>query len=254
MRYLVFLISLLLLSVNIHGQTVEGKVFDSIAVVKDMKVLNKTQNRLTVTDQDGNFSIVARVNDTLTFNSIFYHPLKVVLKPYHFEDISIFEVKKVTSQLDEVNIKAAPEQPVFKEETYNEELHNLIKEDIKRNPHLYSAPNAQYGLDFIYLFKQITKLFKRKKPKKEEETFITYKQLSALIENHSFFNSQLITKDLKIPEEHKFLFLEFCAAKGISSDLLKEKHRMMLLEKFVVNSQLFLIILEEYGEENVKKD
>ena len=119
MRYLVFLISLLLLSVNIHGQTIEGKVFDSFAVVKDMKVLNKTQNRLTVTDQDGNFSIVARVNDTLTFNSIFYHPLKVALKPYHFEDISIFEVKKVTSQLDEVNIKAAPEQPVFKEETYN---------------------------------------------------------------------------------------------------------------------------------------
>jgi len=254
MRYFIFAIGLLGINSFIFAQTLEGKVYDSKSVVKDIKVLNKTQNRLTVTDKDGNFSIVAKVNDTIAFQSLFYHPKEVVLTQTHFDDINVFEINKIVSQLDEVNIQAEPEQPVFEEETYNEELQNLIKEDIKRNPQLYQPAGATYGVDFIYLIGQVAKLFKRKRPKVPTYQPLTYVQIDSLFKKSTFFTKRLVTEDLKIPEEKTKLFFDFCEAKGISSELLKDGKKMMLLEQLVLNSQLFLILLDEYGEEKTTKD
>ena len=238
----------------INSQTLRGKVYDSTSTVKNIKVYNETQKRVTATNEKGDFTIVAKVNDTILFESVFYHPKAIVLKPYHFEDVAIFELKKIINALDEVEIMAEPEQPVFEVKRYNLELQNLIREDIKNNPQKYAPINTNQGVDFVYLFRKLFDLIKRKKPKKIEETTITYKELAQLIEKSSFFNSDLITKDLKIPEENKYLFLEFCAAKQLSSVLLKESKKMDLLEQFVLNSQLFLILLEEYGEQSVTKD
>ncbi|WP_111682945.1 hypothetical protein [Winogradskyella tangerina] len=254
MRHLLFLVCFFGFNNHIFAQTLEGKVYDSKSVVKDIKVLNKTQKRLTVTDEDGNFSIVAKVNDTISFESLFYHPLEVVLNDSHFEDVNVFEIKKIISELDEVNVEAEPEQPEFEEETYNTDLQNLIKEDIKRNPQLYQPQGATYGVDFVYLIGQIAKLFKRKRPKTPIYKPLNYKQIDSLFSSSSIFTERLITEDLKIPSDKTKLFYDFCEAKGISSELLKEEKKMMLLEQLVLNSQLFLILLEEYGEEKTTKD
>lgn len=254
MRLLLLFILIITFNCKVSAQTLSGKVYDTKSVVKDMKVINKTQNILTITNKDGDFSIDAKVNDTISFQSIFYHPLEVVLKQSHFDDINVFEVEEIVSELDEVEIQSEPEQPVFEEETFNKEFRNLIKEDMKRNPGLYQSPNAQYGVDFIYLIGQVVKLFKRKRPKKPTYEPITYKQMDSLFATSSFFNKQLATENLKIPEDKAKLFYDFCSAKGISSELLKDENKMMLLEELVVNSQLFLILLEEYGEEATVKD
>ncbi len=255
MRFLLTFLLFLSFYYNLSAQTLSGKVYDTKTVVKDMKVINKTQNILTVTNKDGDFNITAKVNDTISFQSIFYHPLEVVLKQSHFDDINVFEVEEIVSELDEVEIQSEPEQPVFEEETYNQNLQNLIKEDIKRNPGLYQPPNAQYGVDFIYLIGQVVKLFKKKNKHKTPVYHpVTYKQMDSLFSKSSFFNKQLVTENLKIPEDKAKLFYDFCSAKGISSELLKDENKMQLLEKLVVNSQLFLILLDEYGEETVNKD
>ena len=256
MRFSLIFLFFLSFNFNLPAQTLSGKVYDTKTVVKDMKVINKTQNILTITNKDGDFSIEAKVNDTISFQSIFYHPLEVVLKQSHFDDINVFEVEEIVSELDEVEIQSEPEQPIFEEETYNQNLHNLIKEDIKRKPGLYQSPNAQYGIDFIYLIGQVVKLFKRKKSKEKKPIYkpITYQQMDSLFSTSSFFNKRLVTENLKIPEDKAKLFYDFCSAKGISSELLKEENKMMLIEELVGNSQLFLILLEEYGEEKVSKD
>ncbi|WP_299097052.1 hypothetical protein [uncultured Winogradskyella sp.] len=255
MRFLLTFLLFFSFYYNLSAQTLSGKVYDTKTVVKDMKVINKTQNILTVTNKDGDFNITAKVNDTISFQSIFYHPLEVVLKQSHFDDINVFEVEEIVSELDEVEIQSEPEQPVFEEETYNQNLQNLIKEDIKRNPGSYQPPNAQYGVDFIYLIGQVVKLFKKKNKHKTPVYHpVTYKQMDSLFSESSFFNKQLVTENLKIPEDKARLFYDFCSAKGISSELLKDENKMQLLEKLVVNSQLFLILIEEYGEEKVSKD
>ena len=78
--------------------------------------------------------------------------------------------------------------------------------------------------------------------------------MDSLFSTSSFFNKRLVTENLKIPEDKAKLFYDFCSAKGISSELLKEENKMMLIEELVGNSQLFLILLEEYGEEKASKD
>jgi len=254
MRHLSILILLLCLPLALKAQVLRGKVYNSKNTIENIKVFNDTQNRLTATDKNGDFTINAKVNDTILFESLFYHPKVVILKDIHFEDIAVFELKEILTELDEVEIKAEPEQPVFKEETYNTDLQNIIKEDIKNNPHLYAPSGANYGVDFVYLIKTVAKLFKKSKGKDPTYQPITYTQMDSLFEKSSFFNKRLITENLKIPEDKVYLFYDFCEAKYISSELLKEENKMQLLEELVLNSQLFLILLEQYGQENLTKD
>ncbi len=254
MRYILLILTLITFQSISLGQTLKGKVYDSKSVVENIKVLNKSQNRLTITDKNGDFSIVAKINDTISFESVFYHQKVVILNQSHFDDINVFEIKKITNALDEVEIKAEPEQPVYEEEAFNKELHSLIKEDIKRNPELYQPPGATYGVDFVYLIGQVVKIFKSKKKKAPVYKPITYTQLDSLFNNSSFFNKRLVTESLSIPEDKTQLFYDFCSAKGISSELLKDAKKIQLLEQLVLNSQLFLILLEEHGKESDSKD
>ncbi|MFD1014934.1 hypothetical protein [Winogradskyella rapida] len=236
------------------SQTLNGKVYDTKSVLKNIKVINKTQNRMTITNADGDFKIEAKVQDSIIFQSLFYHQKTVVLKPSHFGSMAVFELKEILNELDEVEVKAEPEQPVFSEETYNIELKNIIQEDIKNHPEKYAPLGNNQGVDFVYLAKKLYNLIKSKKPKTEKPTVITYKNFTSLIETSSFFNLELLTQSLKIPEAYNYLFLDYCASKQLSSELLKEENKMQLLEALVVNSQLFLILLEEYGEESLKQE
>jgi hypothetical protein len=254
MRHLLVYITLIGLPFTLSGQTLKGKIYNATTTVMNIKVLNKTQNRFTVSNANGDFRIDAEVNDSITFQSLFYHPKVVVLKPIDFEGVAVFELEEIISELDEVEIKAEPEQPVFVEETYNIELQNLIKEDIKNHPEKYMPAGATYGIDFIYLIGQVAKLFKSNKTKLPEYKAITYKQIDSLFSKSSFFNKKLVTENLNIPEDKANLFYDFCAAKQMSSELLLDSKKMDLLENLVLNSQLFLILLEEYGEKSLKKD
>lgn len=253
-QFLLFLFAFFFL-VKGNAQILEAKVYDNTATVKGIKVINKTQNSVTTTDEEGNFLLIAKVSDTITFESLFHHPKNVVLKAYHFKDETVFELKKIVNELDEVEIKERAKELTFNKETYNKELQSLIKEDMKRNPGLYAPAGATYGVDLFALIDMVVKLFKRKdKYKAPVYQPVTYEQLDSLNRNSSFFNDRLFQDDLKIPEDKKALFLEFCSAKQISSELLKEKNKMTLLEELVVNSQLFLILLDEYGKANATKD
>ena len=254
MRLLLFLFSLFFVSLSIKAQSLKGKVYDGITTVKGIKVFNETQNRLTATDENGNFRIQAKVNDTISFESLFHHPKSIVLNTSHFSETAVFELKKIVNELDEVEIKAEPEQPVFTQETYNLELQNLIKEDIKNNPHLYKPAGATYGVDIFYLIGQLAKLFKSNKIKPIDYKPIKYRQFDSLFNNSAMFNKKLITKNLNIPEDKIYLFYDFCEAKQLSSELLQENKKMQLLEQLVLNSQLFLILLEQYGSNKISKD
>lgn len=236
------------------SQTLKGKLYDTKSVLKNIKVFNKTQNRVTVTNNEGDFTIEAKVNDTISFESLFYHKKTVVLKDFHLKSTSVFELKEILTELDEVEVKAEVEQPIFVEENYNVELQNLIQNDIKHNPHLYQPANATNGVDFIALIGNVVKLLAKDKYKSPTYQPITYTQMDSLFEKSSFFNKQLLTDNLNIPQDKKYLFYDFCEAKQMSSELLQDENKMQLLEELVLNSQLFGILLEEYGEETLQKD
>ncbi|WP_299103484.1 hypothetical protein [uncultured Winogradskyella sp.] len=255
MQKITFLLFLLCLPLLHNAQTLKGKVYDSKGTIKNIKVYNNTQNRLTLTNEEGDFSITAKVADSITFESLFYHKKTIVLEDIHFKGTFVFELEEILNELDEVEIKAEPEQPVFTEETYNNNLQNILKEDIKNNPHLYQPCNANGSIDILAVIGLVAKLFKND-DKYVAPVYqpITYTQMDSLFNKSDFFNKDLMTKDLKIPEDKTYLFYDFCETKQISTKLLKDENKMQLLEELVQNSQLFLILLEQYSEEALTKD
>lgn len=250
MRYLLLTLVFFCSHSFLFAQTLEGKVYNSKSVVKNIKVLNKTQNRLTVTDNEGNFSIEAKVNDTISFKSVFYHPKEVVLTKIHFDSLNVFEIEKVINELDEVEVQTEMEEKFDSISFYS--TIESEKKTLSKKPLMSSGDNLMPTLDLKQLYKDALKLFKRKKVKIYLP--ISYEQMDSLFNKSALFDKDLLTKDFKIPEDKIKMFYEFCAAKGISSELLIEDKKMQLLEQLVVNSQLFLILLEEYGDGNTKED
>lgn len=253
MQKTTLLLFLLCFPLIYNAQTLNGKIYDVKGIVKNIKIYNKTQNRLTLSNADGDFSIQAEVNDSISFESLFYHTKTVILKDFHFNGVAVFELDEILNELDEVEILAEPEQPVFKEETYNNDLKDILKEDIKNNPHLYQPAGANGAVDILAVIGLVAKLFKNN-DKYIAPIYqpISYTQIDSLFNKSDFFNKDLMFKDLKIPKDKTYLFYDFCEAKQISSELLKDENKMMLLEELVLNSQLFLILLEQYGEEPLK--
>ena len=91
-----------------QGQIVKGKVQSetSKAILQNVHVLNLTKVKGTITNNEGEFEINAKLNDTLYFSYIGYKPLKVVVTNdlIRFNENTI-ELTELAFALEEVIIK-----------------------------------------------------------------------------------------------------------------------------------------------------
>lgn len=227
------------------SQNIKGKVYDNESTVKGIKVLNVSQKIKTYTNDEGDFSLSAKVSDTLFFESLFHEPKYVILKKINFEAITVFELKKTLNALGEVLISDKNNER-FNPLEYTEIAESAMARDIKRNTHLY-IPQSSYsnGMNFIAIAKLIGSLFKRKnKPKPIE--YITYKDLDSLFKNDRLFDLSLLHNDLNIPEDYANLFLDYCEAKNLNKTMITEKNRVILLDSMVNFSKEFLKLTATY--------
>ena len=242
-NYLYVLLLFQLVYFNSFSQTIVGKVYDSESTTKGIKVFNKTKNNFVFTNDTGDFSISAAVNDTLVFSSLFYKEKKLIITSEDFNNTMVIELKKIVNDLDEILLTDHRKEKPFNEKNYSLNLNQQLKNDIKNNPHLYNvSPN---GVDLIKLASLITKLF-RKKNKEQPIRYVDYKDLDSLFLNENIFDNNLLTNDLKIRLEYKSLFFDYCVAKNIDKKLLSPNKELELLNKLFIYSEEFLSILEEY--------
>jgi len=247
LRYFIFILSFV--CTQLHGQKLVGKVYDNETTIAGVTVYNSNQDIVAVTNNDGDFSISARVNDTILFSSLFHKTQKVVLKPIHFNGVYVFELIKITNALDEVNVKSVTKPKTFEEDRYEQKLRKQITEDQKANDQKYAPLNNNQGVDFVYLFKKLRDLFKREK--KNETTLLTSDDLMSFYEEKNFFNERLLAVNLKIPKSYHKLFLDFCTTEALNKNILSEENKMQFLEILVNKSQVFLKLINEY--ENTEK-
>jgi hypothetical protein len=215
--------------------------------MKGCKVLNFTQNILKYSDDTGYFEISAAIGDSVAISSMFHKTLKFKVDSSHFSDENVFELTAVVNQLDEVLITETTEKE-YNNVEFNKNLKSIIAEDIKKNPHLYGNNAAQYGLDFVYLYQLVAKLFKKKKT--YEEPALEYSNLTELFNNSTLFNENLLVEGMGISKEHKFLFLEYCSIRRIDSSLARKEREIELLDTLMVRSFEFKKLLGQ----SVKKD
>jgi hypothetical protein len=242
--YLFFVILFQAIYFSSFSQNITGKVYDSESTVKGIKVFNKTKNIYVFTNDSGDFSINATVNDTLTFSSLFYKEKSLKIVPKDLNNTLVIELKKNINNLDEVLLTNNGKEKPFDKNKYSDNLSEQIKNDIKNNPHLYGVMPTG-GIDFVKLASLISKLFK-KKNKKQHIIYASYKDLDSLFKSKNIFDDKLLATDLKIKIEYKSLFFDFCESKNINKNLLSQKNELDLLDKLFEYSKEFNLIMEEY--------
>lgn len=248
MHQLKFVI-IFLLPMSIFSQNITGKIYDQESTVKGAKIYNATKRITTYTDNKGDFRLSASINDTVVFTSLFHKEKRLKLVKNHFNEVLVIELKKIVNDLDEVLI--TKENKTFNEKTHTENLSLQLKNDIKNNPHLYGSPPSG-NIDFIKIFGLVSKLFKRKKVKETPVFFITYKQFDSLFSNSNFFTNKLLINDLKISNEYRLLFFDYCDAQSLDNKLLLEENKILLLDKLFNYSKEFSNILDDYKKKALK--
>ncbi len=226
-----------------QAQIIKGVVYDSESAVKGAKIINRTQNILTYTNDKGTFQIEAKVNDVLVINSYFHEQQFISLSQSHFEDDIVIELKKITNELDEVEVTKIKEKML--------DTLSLASNTAKQGQIAYkkrtfeSGDNLQPTLDLIAVAKLIGNLFKNKN-KAPDVVYIMPEDLITFFETNTYFNQKYLMSQLEIPKPYQQLFFDYLSAQNLNIKLLKKENEFELVDVLLTHSNDFKKILKEH--------
>ncbi|WP_053991333.1 carboxypeptidase-like regulatory domain-containing protein [Mangrovimonas sp. TPBH4] len=238
----IFVLICILSSNLASSQTLKGKVYDAETTVKGAKIINKSENRFTYSDDNGDFSLTASVGDSIAVHSLFHESQQLVLKPNDFKETVVIELKKITNTLDEV-ILIDEREKVFDSTKFQSSLHKQLQTEENNFPFTYSDSYTP-TIDLIKLGKLVVELFKRK----EVDTsllYASYEDFDTLFSTNAYFNDEFIKSELHIPIEQKYLFLEYLSAQNIPKSLLNGNNNFFLLDNLLKHGESFSKLLQE---------
>lgn len=225
------------------AQSIKGFIYDNEAPITGAKIINRTQNILSYSDDKGVFQIEAQVNDVLVINSYFHSQEFISINASHFKEEMVIELKKITNELDPVEVNQIKEkmfdsiglstntarqgQIAFKKRTFG------------------SGENLQPTLDLIAVAKLIGNLFKKKKSE-PDVVYLAPEDLIILFETNTYFNQKYLTIQLDIPKPYQQLFFDYCSAQQLNATILKKENEFMLVDVLLTHSEAFKKILEAH--------
>jgi hypothetical protein len=239
MQIKLLFISLFLMTQCAFSQTKKqlvGKVVcKNLPVVAD--IVNPNSKQMMVTNDQGEFSIVAKAGDVLVFiaNDYEYHRVELTQEDINKNNLVITLTKKSIT-LKEVVIKKNTVAPKISTNTqkYVDQKYAPDQYTSQKNKLIYDG-TIENGIDFMRLGKDIIKLFKSKKGKdKKKVTDIDFKEFSTSTFSESFF-----TKNLELDEDEVALFLEFCAADPKSKLIVDEKNIVGVMDFYITKKNEF---------------
>jgi hypothetical protein len=216
-------------SVSQTEKLLHGKVISQDIFLKDVEVINKTAKTSTTTNTFGEFEILANVKDSLIFFSEGYYFKRMQLTQENIGTNNlIVGMLPKPEELDEIIILSKKIKPVFitKENIQEIKLNkSRPKLGMKIEGHKDGTAPITDQADLVRIGKQIYNIIKKKKGTKIETQKINFIQLITETLNPDFF-----TKDLKLKEEEKELFLDFCDADPKSKTLLEDKNILSTMD------------------------
>lgn len=243
MKSLRLLLFLIITSAS-GAQTLKGIIYDAEATIKGAKLINTTQNILSYSDDKGLFQISAKLNDTIAITSYFHHEKTYIVTQDSFENEIVIELKKITNELDEVEITKVNEK-VFDSTAFQNAL-KVQSINFEKPSLIYSGENLQPTLDVIGLVRTIGKLFKKKKVVISK---IEIEDLQRTFEESGLFTIPLLRNELKIPEAYEFLFFEYCSVQNMGLYLLKKDNEFSLLDELLIHSKAFNELVDEHKKD-----
>lgn len=229
--------------------------------VDGITIFNKTANRGSVSDAEGDFSIPVRKGDSLYFAAIQFKELLVVINEETMESNRLLvEITEGVNELPEVVIREHDltgnvAADVDNIEVVALDLPNFSAANIAAMyPDWYPAADGQskignaaasggggmtMGANPLAIIGMAIDLIAPKKPrvKKEPEVFIGRIQLEEIVREK--YDDQFFKDVLKIEKDEISMFFDYCEASGFPRDLLKAQKEMELIQYLLEQSQLF---------------
>lgn len=214
MNKTVILLLLLVFTVcfKVHAQEpieLKGQVLNDTISKSQLTVVNITRKQGTITNRDGEFTILARVNDTINVSAVQYESRQFVVNQtiYNREKISLYLIPKVT-QLDEVNISNIDLTGDIKKDVGSTKLQRIVTpkelgipentapERTIEERRYYTAVTSGAGIPLDGLINSITGRLKMLKKHIEVSRF------AKKIEDTRYqYSDSIYMSKLKIPED-----------------------------------------------------
>lgn len=260
MRSRLYLILVALFPILTFGQVerslLKGKIVADSLEVANISVKNKTANAVTMTDDKGNFRLMAKEKDTLVFSGVSFHSSFLVVSHSHMmdDDLTIRLKVKITA-LDEIivrpytitgNLETDTKKLKVKTVDLNLKAVDFSVSEVKYNPvenalksTMGTPGNAFNGIDFVKLGKGLGRLLFKPKPKPLKIEYITDKIFSDAVKEK--FSRKFFTENLKLQPEQIDLFLAYCDdGSPESRALLNPKKEFELIDYLLKKSEEYL--------------
>lgn len=231
------LLGFLVLSFQLgYSQTekrIKASVINNDFALQGIEVVNLNNKNVTITNNEGLFSILAKAGDQLMFISKKYEYKTITLQEVNFlnTDFVIHLIKK-PEELGEVVITKF-NAPKFKIDKAS--FNQAYIERLARTPKVIGVYDGQIenGANIIAILSMGWRLFV-KPHKKTIESQIHFKDLTKNKLKEDFF-----TKELKLKTDQIALFLEFCDADPKSKNIIENPNVLSLMDFLFAKNEEF---------------
>ncbi|MEJ2113604.1 MAG: carboxypeptidase-like regulatory domain-containing protein [Flavobacteriaceae bacterium] len=243
------------LSQSVNRVEIEGKVFSKNNEVESVTVFNTSSNKGTITNENGEFTIVVALNDVLEISALQYRKGSITITEeiLNRKSVKIHLIENVTT-LQEVVILPYDLTGNLVVDTEEVNLVEPIPFELG-NMNAFELPDDQYtkvvnpfmndgqlmyGADLDLIFGYLLNtLFKPKyKLKGEIEKDKLQEAYNKSLEG--VLGRTYIINNFNIAEDKVEAFIVFVENNGIDRNLLLEENRMQLIEFLHQQSELFL--------------
>ena len=191
-------------------------------------VQNLSEDQSTTSNRDGMFMIQAKVNDTISFSSMFFEDRIILVTAEHFELGMRIRLKEKVIELDEVDLEG------YNAAQKNADLEELIQNDLKKNPYAYE-PASSGNMDFLRIGKSVAGLFE-----KDKSRFIAQEDLKNLFEQEEYpFNNEVLVNVMGVSYDDRSKFFEYCEAQQLDKYYLASNNSLLLLNELVLISERY---------------
>ncbi|WP_237275691.1 carboxypeptidase-like regulatory domain-containing protein [Tenacibaculum ovolyticum] len=215
--FFIFLVSFFKTQSQENRSFLYATVKDKIGPVINAHILNKNTKQGTFTNENGEFRILAKSNDSLQISFVGYETSIFNIEIKHFGiQKTIFELLKTNYELDEVNIKQNNLLGYLSADSKNIKTEKKINAKTLKLPYagsklmtpaerrLYTAMGARNILSVDYILNSISGRIKKLRKLKKIETL--ERKVSKIKNTYSIH----IIKEYKIKEFDIYKFIYFC--------------------------------------------
>lgn len=222
---------------NENRQSLHGQFINEFALVDNGYVFNLNSKTRTFISDQGFFDILAKAKDTLLVSSASFKSKKIILQDKDFaKPLFVVNLESQTTLLKEVLVKGKTEiKPAIPSSQGIVDM--KFTDDVKSSPKnrsMLSDGSIENGMDFVRMYKMVSKLFKKEAEKAVANSNVRFSEaVSKGIDSYFFTNT------LKLKSNEVGLFLDYCENDPKSKTLLQEKDEFMLIDFLITKNEEF---------------